>query len=380
MRIADLSILVHERETPLTFSGGPQTMEQAVLTIATDEGFHGHTFMSLPQPDVTQQLVSVVKPRLVGRDPLDIGAIWGELGRRRDLDPTVQSYVDVALWDIAGKVAGLPVHRLLGTVRSSIPAYASSWVHADVETYLEEILACRERGFIGYKIHPPSMREGPQGHGVANARHIETDIRAYQQLRATVGTEYPLFADPFAGYTFAQAVRVGRALEVLEYEWFEDPLAADDIYGYLRLRQQLRIPLMATELTKGGPAGHAPWVVQRATDYLRGDVVLKGGITGLIKIAHLAEAFHLNCELHDGYNALNNLAVLHVALAIPNCSWYEVLIPPHPGDYEADHLSWGLTEKITVDHNGQVHAPERPGLGIDVDWDLIRARAVATLQ
>jgi L-alanine-DL-glutamate epimerase-like enolase superfamily enzyme len=380
MRIADLSILVHERETLLTFPGDPHTVEQAVLTITTDEGLQGHTFMSLPQPNVTQQLVSVVKPRLVGRDALDIGLIWGELGRRRDLDPTVQAYVDVALWDIAGKAAGLPVHRLLGTTRTSIPAYASSWVHADVESYLDEARAYRERGFAGYKIHPPSMHGEPQGHGAANAKHIETDIRAYRKLRESVETDYPLFADPFAGYTFAQAVRVGRVLEDLCYEWFEDPLAADDIYGYLRLRQQVRIPLLATELTKGGLAAHAPWVVQRATDYLRGDVVLKGGITGLIKIAHLAEAFHLNCELHDGYNALNNLAVLHVALAIPNCSWYEVLVPHPAGDYESDHLSWGLTEKITIDHNGQVHAPDRPGLGIDIDWDLIRARAVAKLQ
>ena len=108
--------------------------------------------------------------------------------------------------------------------------------------------------------------------------------------------------------------------------------------------------------------------------------MLKGGITGLMKLAHLAEAFHLNCELHDGYNALNNLAVLHVGLAIPNCEWYEVLVPHRPGVYDLEHLSWGLAEPITIDANGMVHSPQRPGLGIDVDWDKVKAAAVAELR
>lgn len=380
MNITGLSVLVHERETLLTFPGDPHTVEQAVLTVATDEGIQGHTFMSQPEPPVAHQLITVVKPMLIGRDPLDIGAIWAELGARRDIDPTVQSYVDVALWDIAGKIAGLPIHRLLGTTRTSIPAYASSWVHFDTASYLDDALAFREQGFAGYKVHPPSMHCQRRRDGHARADHIEADVGVYRELRETVGPTYPLFADPFAGYTFAQALRVGGMLEDMDYEWFEDPLAVDDMYGYQRLRKQLRIPLLATELTRGGPTAHVPWVVHQATDYLRGDVVIKGGITGLTKIAHLAEAFRLNCELHDGYNALNNLAVLHVALAIPNCSWYEVLVPHPPGSYESDHLSWGLTEKITVDHEGQVHPPTGPGLGIDIDWDLIRAREVAELN
>ncbi|BCF83308.1 mandelate racemase [Rhodococcus qingshengii] len=380
MRIADISILIHHRETMLTIPQQSRRIEQAVLTITTDDGIAGHTFMGGPQADVTTMIVRVVKPMLIGRDPLDIGAIWGELGRVRGLDPTVQSYVDVALWDIAGKAAGLPVHRLLGTTRHSIPAYASSWVLPDAGAYADEAQAYRERGFVGYKIHPPSMQPGPRGHGAANSPHVERDIGVYRRVRGAVGEEYPLFADPFCGYTFAQAVRVGGVLDELEYEWFEDPLAAHDIDGYLRLHEKIRIPLMATEVLSGGLPAHVPWATRRATDYLRGDVVLKGGITGLVKLARLAEAFDLNCELHDGYNALNNLAVLHVALAIPNCEWYEVLVPHPLGNYDSDHLSWGLVENITIDRHGNASVPDRPGLGIDVDWDLLRANMVSELR
>lgn len=380
MRITDLRVLVHERENLLRFPDGPALIEQAVLTVATDEGIEGYTFLSPPQPDVTRQLVAIVKPLLIGRDPLAIGEIWGILGGRRDLDPIVQGYVDVALWDIAGKVAGLPVHRLLGTVRTSLPAYASSWVHSEYEQYVEEALAYKERGFRGYKVHPPSMFQRKRRSGSATAPHITTDSTVYRKLRQAVGSHYVLFADPFAGYTFAQAVRIGLQLQDLEYEWFEDPLAADDIYGYARLREHLHIPLMATELVTGGLTGSAPWAAERVTDYLRGDVVLKGGITGLMKIAHLAEAFHLNCELHDAYNALNNLAVLHVAMAIPNCDWFEVLVPHPPGVYDVESLSWGLVEPIEVDEHGMVHCPEGPGLGIDVDWEMLRRRAIAELH
>jgi len=101
---------------------------------------------------------------------------------------------------------------------------------------------------------------------------------------------------------------------------------------------------MATEITAGGLTALVPWVVERATDFLRGDVVLKGGITGMLKIAHLAEAFHLGCEVHDAYNSLNNLASLHLIMAIPNCEWFEVLVPHRPGRYDLGHLSYGITE------------------------------------
>src|SRR4029078_12071510 len=95
------------------------------------------------------------------------------------------------------------------------------------------------------------------------------------------------------------------------------------INGYVKLKQQLSIPLMATEISKGGVSGLQQWIVSGATDYLRGDVVIKGVITGMMKIAHLAEAFAMNCEVHSGYNASGNLANLHVTAAISHCDWFE---------------------------------------------------------
>jgi L-alanine-DL-glutamate epimerase-like enolase superfamily enzyme len=372
MKITDVRLLRHERPFPARM--GPPLSRLDLLTIATDEGVEGHTFTGAPGEDLASRLVRQVKPVLLGQNPLDIGRIWALTGRR-GLPASVQGAVDVALWDIAGKAAGLPVHRLLGTVRDRIPAYTSSWVHADVQEYVDEAVAYREQGIRGHKLHPLTQLRTFRGADVP----VTADIDLCRRVRAAVGDNFPLFLDSAWAYTYGEAVRAGLAIQDLGYEWYEDPLQPDDLYGYVRLKQQLSIPIMATEITGGGLTALAPWVIERATDFLRGDVVLKGGITGMLKIAHLAEAFHLGCEVHDAYNSLNNLASLHLIMAIPNCGWFEVLVPHPPGSYDLDHLSYGLTEPIAIDAEGFASPPGRPGLGIDIDWDLLRSGASAEL-
>jgi L-alanine-DL-glutamate epimerase-like enolase superfamily enzyme len=137
---------------------------------------------------------------------------------------------------------------------------------------------------------------------------------------------------------------------------------------------------MATEVTPGGVEALPPWITSRATDFLRGDVVIKGGITGLMKIAHLAEAFGMNCEVHDAYNALNNVASLHVIMAIDNCDWFEVLAFNRSGDHSLEHLSYGLVEPFRVDGEGNVRAPAGPGLGVGIDWALINASVTGEIS
>ena len=134
----------------------------------------------------------------------------------------------------------------------------------------------------------------------------------------------------------------GEAIQELGFYWYEDPLADDDLYNYVKLKQQLHIPILATEYSPGGFTAYAPWLVARATDYLRGDVAVKGGISALVKAAHLAEGFHMNFEIHHGGNSLNNVANLHVIMAIRNCEFFEVLLP-------AEAQKYGLTPDIEVD-------------------------------
>ena len=191
--------------------------------------------------------------------------------------------VDVALWDLAGRATGLPVHRLMGSCRDSVPAYASSAVLESPQAYAEEALAHKEAGWTAYKIHPPAVPE--------------LDIEICRTVRETVGGDFRLMLDSTWSYDYPQALRVGRAIQDLDFYWYEDPLADDDLYGYVKLKQVLKIPIMATELPTAGPTSYAPWIMNRATDYLRGDVAIKGGLTGCLKVAHLAEAFRMNYEI-----------------------------------------------------------------------------------
>ena len=167
-------------------------------------------------------------------------------------------------------------------------------------------------------------------------------------------------------------MRVGRAIEEMGFYWYEDPLADQDLYNYVKLKQKLDIPILATEYPIGGLDSYVPWILERATDFLRGDVAVKGGITTLIKTAHLAEAFRMNFETHHGGNSLNNVANLHVIMAIRNTEFFEVLLPDAMQKY-------GLAEDITVDRDGFVHAPTEPGLGAHIDFDLIERKKVGVL-
>jgi L-alanine-DL-glutamate epimerase-like enolase superfamily enzyme len=333
-----------------------------LLTIRTSDGIEGHAFLGGSTHPASMDgpgLIRNLKPLLLGRNPLDREFLYHMIhAQSRTVSYRAIGAVDVALWDIAGKKAGLPIHRLLGSYRTSIPAYASSQMFPHPEQYQEDALFFKNAGWQAYKVHPP--------------RRPAEDIKVCEAVRKSVGEGYTLMLDSTWAYTYEEAMRVGRAIERQGYYWFEDPLRYSDIYGYVKLREKLDIPIMATEMPEGGLDTYAIWIMEKATDFLRGDVFLKGGITTMVKTAHLAEAFNMHYEIHIGGNSLNDLASLHVAMAVKNCQFFEVLLPELAQKY-------GMVEDIVVDPSGMVHAPEGPGLGARIDFDLIRRRTEAVL-
>jgi len=297
---------------------------------------------------------------VVGQDPMDREKIHQRLmSRHRQTTFRAIGAVDVALWDLAGKAVGLPIHKLLGSYRDSVPAYASSVMLPSKEAYAEEARAYKAAGWAAYKIHAPT--------------DPGLDIEVCKAVREALGDNYVLMLDSTWSYEYPDAVRVGKAIQDLGYYWFEDPLVEDDVYNYVKLKQQLSIPILATEHPPYGVTGYVPWLVNMATDYLRGDVAIKGGISTMIKTAHLAEAFHMGYEVHHGGNSLNNVANLHVVMAIKNCEFFEVLLPDQTQKY-------GLVKDIKVDEHGMVHAFDEPGLGAQIDFELIERKKVQVLR
>ena len=370
MKITDLTVTVWEwKDIPPTrynkkiATAESGSTEMALIKIGTDEGIDGYGFLGSVLTSADRGapwIIDTLKPILMGEDPLDRERLWQSMIQRAEGRQLLSvGSVDVALWDIAGRAAGVPVHKLIGSYRDSVPAYASSAVLDTPEDYGIDALRYKEMGWQAYKMHP---------HG-----EPEIDIKICEEARRAVGDDYRLMLDPTWSYDYEGALRVGHALQELGYYWYEDPLPYDDIDGFVKLKSELDIPLMATELPLTKPTDYAPWIMREATDFLRGDVALKGGLTSCLKTAHTAETFGLNYEVHHGGNSHNNHANLHLIMAIPNCEYFEVLLPEAAQKH-------GLVRDIEIDENGLAHAPDQPGIGAEIDFELIARNKLAELS
>ncbi|HWP39338.1 MAG TPA: enolase C-terminal domain-like protein, partial [Tepidisphaeraceae bacterium] len=207
----------------------------------------------------------------------------------------------------------------------------------------------RARGFPAYKAHPP----GPW----------HKDIEVHRALREAAGEDYILMTDPVADYALEDAIRVGRDLERLNYEWFEEPFRDFELTKYARLCATLDIPVAGTETTRGGPWGVAQAIALGAADIVRADVSWKAGVTGTLKIAHLAEAHGLRCEIHCTTMGFMDVVNLHVSCAIRNCRYFELLVPEEP-------FRFPMKDPYPI-ANGQAMVPQKPGIGVELDWDAI---------
>ena len=367
MKITNVKVeLINWKSEPWEIGSGlsfGQTKQLGVVTVETDEGIKGHAFLGssfVGADHYVKSLIELIKPRIMGRNPQDIGKIWGEMWKmQRAVSTGVIGAIDICLWDINGKIAGQPIHRLIGTCKEQVPAYSSTAYHETKEGYAEEAIHFKERGWTAHKIHPHCVPK--------------MDVEICQAVREAVGDEMKLMLDSMWAYQYEDALRVGRGIEELNYYWYEDPLVEEDIYNYVKLHSKLDIPIMSTEFAPGRYYGMASWITQYATDILRGDVAVTGGITPLIRLCHLAEGFQMKCEIHHGGNSLNNVANLHVTMAVPNCEFYEVF--PCTGA-----LKFGLVADIEVDNQGLVYAPTQPGLGYQIDWDLVKREHTATIE
>ncbi len=327
-----------------------------VLKLTTDSGLDGiATALAARSGTITEAFLhETIAPVVLDRDIHDREKIWHELwtiDRHLTFFPVyLPGPVDVALWDLASKEAGLPLYQYLGSYRDAMPAYASGNFHATIDEYVEEALYYKEKGLKGYKAHPA----GP----------VAFDMKVHEDLRKAVGDSYVLMSDPVAEYTLHEAIKVGRQLEELGYHWFEEPFRDFELYKYQQLCASLDIPIAATETTRGCHWGVAQVIAQKAADIVRADVSWKDGVTGTMKIAHMAEGFGLNCEIHTTTMNYMDIANLHVGCAIRNSEYFEYFVPE-------DNYRLPMAGNLPIDAEGMIHVPQRPGLGVDLDWELI---------
>ena len=318
-----------------------------ILTDATVEGW----CLGLDL-QVAQHIQSSCRDALIGQDPMNRERIWQELVRRdrfNYLPHTVRGYVDVALWDLLGKITNLPVFRLIGGFRDRIPCYKSGGDLATVDDYVRDALQAKEEGFFGYKDHC--------------YRGVDTMIEVARAVRQAVGPDFYLMHDCVQNYTYTDAIRVGRVLQEEDYFWFEEPLRDYDLMGLKKLSDALDLPIAAAEYLPGSIYSTSQLIAQQAVDIVRASVPWRGGITDMIKIARLAEAFGVNCEI-TSVGTMNGFVHAHVIGAIRNCTFFEGW---RIGSQGGEPL---ITTPLDL-REGHLPVPTGPGLGVELDWDEV---------
>lgn len=323
-----------------------------LVTLSTDEGVEGYSMAYGPHGD-GEALAAILHesfwPQIEGADADYVEALWQKLFlRQRHLynqSDSLVGVIDVALWDIRGKAAQRPIAALLGQYTDRRPAYLTSQSeHFTAEEIAREAKAAMAAGFHGYKLQ---LRDGPA-----------KDIPRLRAAREAGGVDFPLMHDPNSNYSLQEALAVGRELDALSYHWYEEPLPEQQIENYCHLVAALKTPVVATETLRLTDIPN--FLTRRAMTMARGDVLIKGGITGLRKAMAACELFGINLEIHTANTPLLDVANLHVACAARNTTWMEV---HHP------IFRFGLRQHPFDAKDGNILLPQHPGLGVEIDWD-----------
>lgn len=337
-------------------AGGRSRFDFLVITMQTDSGIQGRSmgFAGRGADMAGAVAATALKPFFLGRDPFFREQHWQEF---RTYDRwwnhvPIYSYgpFDICLYDIAAQHAGISLYRYLGAYRDKVPVYASSFVLRSPEDYAKQAIEVKARGWHAYKLHPPGS--------------VETDLASYRACRDAVGEDFKLMADPVAAYSYEDALRVGRELERLHYYWFEEPVFDTEFNSLRKLSAKLEIPICGTEVLPGSHYSTAECIAGRVVDIVRTDVSWKGGITPVMKTAHLAESFGMHCELHTTIYHPLEIVNLHCCAAISNCQFFELLYP-------LSYMDFGLKQPLNIDAEGYAHPPDQPGIGVTWDWDSI---------
>lgn len=326
--------------------------------IKTDAGQEGLA----PGTPVAREIVErVLKPVLIGQDPLCIEKLWDDMFwrvrgfGRKGVAFCAISAVDIALWDLKAKLFGVPLYRLLGPFTDRVPIYGSGgWTSFSEDELVREQLGYVERGI------PRVKMKVAKDFGKSEAE----DVRRLAAVRKAVGDDVEIYVDANNGYYAKQAIGMARHLAEYDVKWFEEPVLADDIAGLAAIARTIDIPV-ATGEHEYTRYGFKELIAQGGADIVQPDVGRVGGITEWMKVAHLAQAFNLPIAPHAV-----QLVHLHLACCIPNLRVVEYL-----GTSEETDRMW-YTEFPEPRDGYWAPYPDRPGLGLELSPEAVKRYGV----
>lgn len=343
-----------------------------VVKITTSDGQYGWGEGYGPA-NVLEAGINLLKTIVIGKNPLDNEVIWSDMYRktldfaRRGILVASLSAIDVALWDLKGKILGLPVSVLLGGAqRSQVRPYATGLYFSDYNNpskdFDKEVRQYIRQGFKAIK-----MKVG---------LGIKEDYKNVKRMREVIGEDIELMIDSNHAYTLREAVTLAKKLEPFDISWFEEPLSPEYYSQYNELRSKTTIPIAGGEC-EYLRFGFHQLLRNKSVDILQPDICACGGLTEVKKIAALASTYGIEIIPHTWGTAIG----IHVALHfIANLESIPGRMMSPDFLMEFDQTENGLRERLTYPKiemvDGMIDIPKRPGLGIDIDEAVLREYAI----
>lgn len=375
MKIVD--VVPHVMKTPLdkafAFSQGwVKQRSTMIVELITDEGVVGwgeSLCHGLQPPEIAASIVQFcLKPILIGRDPFDVEVLWEEMyNRTRPFGQggtavNAISGVDIALWDVIGRFLNQPIHKLIGgAFRTEVKPYATGFYRYEGKKYpdaaVDEAKRHISNGFKAIKLKT--------GFGV------QEDIEYVFTVREAVGDEILIMMDANCAYNISDARRILLECEKAKVHFFEEPLAPEDIEGYKQLKN-----LTSTYVAAGenifSKIGYRYWIAEGAVDILQPDLCSSGGFTECKKIAAMAQAWSNMLIPHVWGSGIGLAASLQFIASLPPTP---LSLNPHEPMLEYDQSDHPFRDCLINGavkmENGKVRVPDGPGIGVDVNREVI---------
>lgn len=328
-----------------------------IVQLTTDQGLTGFgvTYNEVGGEATKVMIEKNIAPKLIGKSPFATEEIWQDLAQylrgvgRKGLTYCAISAVDIALWDLKGKILGMPLYKLMGGTKSRVPVYASGgWTSYDDDQLVEEMKSFVDAGYkmIKFKV------------GVEGGNNIRHDVKRVEKVREAVGDKIGIMLDANNCWDSATGVRFANMVKEYDIMFLEEPTFADDIPGLKRYKRGTDLPLASGEheYTK---FGCRDLILSEAADIIQMDFTRAGGFTEALKVAGMTQAWNLKFAPH----AMEHIH-MHLLGAVPNALYLEKLLLFE----EVTKLTY---KDCPMPKNGYMDIPDRPGLGLELNWDFI---------
>jgi D-arabinonate dehydratase len=363
MKIVDVTVRTYRWQRPRELSNGlhtSDTVTRCVVQVHADDGSIGIGFGDQgPTEAVFAAMIDVFKPTVVGQDPLDTERLWAMLWSpkilgRRGFETRVLSILDIAIWDLKAKFLGQPLYKLLGAAQTSIPFYMAGGYYEPGKSLSD--LGDEMQDYVAQGARAVKMKVGRLA--------SKQDAERVAVVRQAIGPDVKLLVDANCAYRPTEAIEFARRIEDLDIFWFEEPVQPDDYLGYRKVCDNVAMPVAGGE-NEATRYGFRDLIDSGGVDVINADAQILGGISEFLKVAAYAQARGVAVAPHG-----NQDIHIHLVAALTNgliVEYYSGSTDPVHGQFFRQHLEI---------HDGFVSPPDRPGLGIEVDFESIEAARI----